>query len=277
MGAIDKAARFFNEHGRDIDRERFQYHFGEGTQEGLLSVLGRYRNADGGFGHGLEPDISAPVSNPFATELALLYCIQAGVPNDAPVLRRAVDYLEEAQYEDGSWRFSQAVYASDLAPWFAGWTWPNLNPTCTIAGLLRQLGLGSARLHDRVGRLFGQLARPADLLSDEFYAVRPYAYYFDADGAGEETGLYRAGILWWLIRQHEAGTVADGSHFFEYARTPERPAARHIPKNIINGELDWLASEQQTDGGWSSPYGDHWRGAITVQSLLVLRAYGRLA
>ena len=142
---------------------------------------------------------------------------------------------------------------------------------------MRQLGLGSSRLHERVGQLFGQLARPADLLSDEFYAVRPYAYYFATDGAGEESDLYRAGILWWLIRQHERGLAQDGAHFFEYARRPDLPAARHIPKSIVDDELVPLASEQQEDGGWSSPYGDHWRGAITVQCLLVLQAYGRLA
>ncbi|HEY8599851.1 MAG TPA: hypothetical protein VIL85_15550 [Thermomicrobiales bacterium] len=276
MTAVERAAQFFGGQGRDIDRERFRYHFGGGTRQQFLDVLSRYQNADGGFGHGLEPDISAPVSNPFATELALLYCIQADVPNDPPLLRRAVDYLEATQYEDGSWRFSREVYESDLAPWFAGWTWPNLNPTCTIAGLLRRLGLGSARLHERVGQLFRELARPADLLSDEFYTVRPYAYYFDADGGGEETELYRAGMLWWLIRQHETGKVADGSHFFEYARTPDRPVARHIPKTTLESELDRLALEQDNDGGWPSPYGEQWHGAITVQSLLVLQAYGRL-
>lgn len=276
MSAVDNAAKFFTDHGRDIDRERFRYHFGGGSQSGFLDLLGRYQNTDGGFGHGLEPDISAPVSNPFATELALLYCIQAGVPHDAPLLRRTVEYLEATQEDDGAWRFSPAVYEGDLAPWFAGWTWPNLNPTCTTAGLLRQLGLGSERLHARVGQFFAQHARHADLLSDEFYTVRPYTYYFEADGGGKETELYRAGLLWWLIRQHETGKAEDGGHFFEYARRPDLPVARHIPKMVIDAELDRLASEQHADGGWPSPYAGHWRGHATVQSLLVLQAYGRL-
>jgi hypothetical protein len=276
VATIDSAAKFFTEHGRDIDRERFQYHFGGGTQEGFLETLGRYQNEDGGFGHGLEPDISAPVSNPFATELALLYCIQAGVPNDVPLLRRVAEYLDATQEEDGSWRFSPAVYEAELAPWFAGWTWPNMNPTCTTAGLLRQLGLGSERLHARVGQFFAQHARHADLLRDEFYAVRPYTYYFEADGGEGDAELYRAGLLWWLIRQHETGKSEDAGHFFEYARRPDLPSARHIPKLIVDAELDRLASEQQADGGWPSPYADHWRSAATIQSLLVLQAYGRL-
>lgn len=276
MGAIERAAEFFAGAGRDIDRERFRHHFAGGTRVAMLETLGRYQNADGGFGHGLEPDIAAPASNPFATELALLHCLQADVARDAPLLARAVEYLEESQHEDGSWRFAPAVYEGELAPWFRGWTWPNLNPTCTIAGLLRALGLGSARLHGRVADLFDRLARPADLLTDEFYTARPYAYYFDADGGGEQAELYRAGILWWLIRQHETGKVQDGAHFFEYARVPDAPVARHIPRDIAAAELDRLASEQGSDGGWLSPYGDQWRGAITVQSLLVLHAYGRI-
>src|SRR4051812_47128833 len=80
MDAIARAQQFFRHHGRDIDRALFAYHFEGGAREEVLAVLGRYQNADGGFGHALEPDIAAPDSNPFATELALLVCLQADAP-----------------------------------------------------------------------------------------------------------------------------------------------------------------------------------------------------
>lgn len=276
MLAVTRAEAFFARHGREIDRARFRFHFAGGAQEEVLTALGKYQNVDGGFGHGLEPDITAPVSNPFAMELALLACQQAGVPSDHPLLTRAVAYLEESQYEDGSWRFAPEVYAHELAPWFQGWEWPNLNPAGPIAGLLRQLGLGSPRLHARVATLFDQLARPEDLLGDEFYGVRPYALYALPDGKHPHQELYRAGTLWWLIRQHLEGKIADAPHFFEYARTPQTYTARHLPQNILAAQLDRLAAEQAEDGGWPSPYAEHWRGPITVQSLLILQAFGRL-
>jgi hypothetical protein len=72
MRSVARAQQFFEHAGRDIDRACFACHFGQGTQEELLGILARYQNSDGGFGHGLEPDIGAPDSNPFATELALL-------------------------------------------------------------------------------------------------------------------------------------------------------------------------------------------------------------
>jgi hypothetical protein len=276
MQAVTRAGEFFARHGREIDRARFRFHFAGGTQEEVLDALGRYQNEDGGFGHALEPDITAPASNPFATEWALLVCLQAGVPREHPLLARTVGYLEASQYEDGSWRFSPEVYAHEMAPWFQGWEWPNLNPAGSLAGLLRELGLGSPRLHGRVADLFAQLARPTDLLGDEFYGVRPYALYALPDGEHPHQELYRAGMLWWLIRQHIENKLPDAPHFFEYARTPQTYTARNLPGDILAAELERLEAEQAEDGGWPSPYAEHWRGAFTVQGLLVLRAFGRI-
>src|SRR5690349_7338849 len=72
--AVDRARGFFAGWGRELDRARFAYHFAGGSREALLEALGKYQNGDGGFGQGLEPDITAPDSQPFATELALLIC-----------------------------------------------------------------------------------------------------------------------------------------------------------------------------------------------------------
>jgi hypothetical protein len=274
--AVDRARGFFAGWERELDRALFAYHFAGGSRDALLEALGKYQNEDGGFGHGLEPDITAPDSNPFATELALLICQQADVPRDHPLLARTVAYLEAAQDDDGGWRFSPGVYEHELAPWFAGWDWPNLNPACTIAGHLRELELGSARLHEGVAALFARMARPEDVLSDEYYAVRPYAYYFLPPSDHPQAELYRAGLLWWLIRQHQAGKLDDAGHFFDYVRHPDTYTGRNLPPVIVAAQLDRLAGEQTEDGGWPSPYATHWRGWSTVQNLLTLRAFGRV-
>ncbi len=276
MDAVAAAERFLGDNGRDIDRAVFDHHFGNMPSADMLGVLARYQNSDGGFGHGLEPDIQAPDSNPFATELALLICLQAGVSTDHPLLGRTVRYLEGTQDEDGGWRFSPAVYEHPLAPWFAAWEWPSLNPACTTSGLLRELGLGSERLHARVEALFEQMADPDDLLEGDFYAVRPYAYYFLPEWPHPLRELYVSGVLWWLIRQHARGELADAAHFFAYVRNPDTYTGRLMPERILTEELDRLQAEQSEDGGWVSPYDPHWRGWTTVQNLLVLRRFGRV-
>ncbi len=271
---VEQVKHFLAAHGRDIEQAQLAYHFEGAPLDELLRVLETYQNADGGFA-GLEPDIAAPESNPFATELALAICAQAHAPQDTPLLQRAVAHLERTQDEDGGWRFTPAIYEHELAPWFQGWEWPNLNPSCTLSGLLRELGLGSAALQAKVEQLFARLANVKDLLSDEFYAVRPYVYYFLPEWAHPQRDLYLSGVVWWLIRQ-QANDSLDGNHFFQYVRSPETQVARMLPAALIEERLDRLAAEQMEDGGWPSPYADHWRGPITMQNLLFLRAFGRL-
>ncbi len=275
MNAVARAGRFLEQHGRDIDRARFAYHFGTTSQEELLAVLSRYQNADGGFAR-LEVDIKAPESNPFATELALVICVQAQVASEHPLLQRAVAYLEATQDEDGGWRFTPEIYQHELAPWFQGWEWPNLNPACTLAGVLKQLGLGSERLHAGVERLFAQRANVKDVALGEFYDVRPYAGYFLPEWAHPQRDFYLSGVLWWLIRQQLESKLDDAGHFFEYVRSPQTYPGKHLPSTMLAEQLDRLVAEQQEDGGWPSPYNAGWRGWVTVQSLLVLQQFGRL-
>jgi hypothetical protein len=272
---LSKAEQFFTQNGRDIDRARFNYHFGALSLDELLTTLHRYQNADGGF-FGLEVDIKAPQSNPFATELALLICLQADVPRDHQVLQEAVRYLEGTQEENGNWRFTPEIYQHALAPWFRGWQWPNLNPACSLAGLLKELGLGSERLHTRVEQLFTQLAQLKDMTDNEFYKVRPYAYYFLPEWDHLQRELYISGVLWWLIRQHFARTLTDSEHFFAYIRHPQTYTGRHMAASIMQNRLERLEAEQSKDGGWPTPYDVDWRGWTTVQNLLVLQAFGRL-
>jgi hypothetical protein len=192
------------------------------------------------------------------------------------VLQEAVRYLEETQEESGNWRFAPEIYQHALAPWFQGWQWPNLNPACSLAGLLKELDLGSERLHMRVERLFTRLARLEDVAGNEFYGVRPYASYFLPEWNHPQRELYLSGVLWWLIRQHLANTLDDSEHFFAYVRHPQTYIAQHLPASILQDRLDRLEAEQSEDGGWPTPYDTGWRGWCTIQNLLVLRAFGRL-
>jgi len=244
---VARARQFFQQNGRDIDRACFDFHFGALPLGALLAIHGEHQNLDGDFGCGLEVDIKATDSNPFATELALLICLQAGVSRVDPL----------------------------LAPWYQAWQWPNLNPACCLAGLLRVLGLGSENLHARVGALFERLARPADLAGDDFYAVRPYAYYFLPEWLHPQRELYLSGVLWWLIRQHAGGRLAGAAHFFVFVREPASYTGARMPPAIISEQLDNLSSAQADDGGWPTAYDSGWRGWVTVQNLQVLRAFGR--
>ncbi len=187
-----------------------------------------------------------------------------------------MQYLERTQDDAGDWRFAPEVYQAELAPWFRGWEFPNINPGCTTAGLLRDLGAGSERLHARAEALFQTLKRYQSVADGDFYSVRPYAMYFLPEWDHPERELWLSGVLWWLIGQHVSGKIADCGHFIEYVRGPNTYLGRNLPREILAQRLDGLADEQAEDGGWPSPYSPGWRSWVTAQNLVVLKAFGRV-
>jgi hypothetical protein len=229
---------------------------------------------DGGFRE-LEVDIAAPVANPFAAELALRVMTWIDPPRDHPVVQRAVAHLEETQDEDGCWTFTPEVYRAELAPWFKGWEWPNINPSGQIAGSLKQLGLGSDRLHARVDALFDRLSKPEELITGAFYSAMPYAMLYQTEWETPRASLYRWGVVWWLVGQHLNKSSMDATHFMELAPRPHLAIARRLPEAVLNAKLNQLLGEQAADGGWPTPYDPRWRPWITVSNALTLRAFGR--
>src|SRR5437667_7509882 len=61
---VSAAGSFRAMHGRMLDRRRLELLLGGGTADAVLSALDAYRNADGGYGWGLEPDLRAVESQP---------------------------------------------------------------------------------------------------------------------------------------------------------------------------------------------------------------------
>lgn len=63
---IDRAASFLAAHARVLDRRRFALLTEGATDQdrrAVLAALEGYRNGDGGFGWGIEPDLRAPRAN----------------------------------------------------------------------------------------------------------------------------------------------------------------------------------------------------------------------
>src|SRR3954470_23528791 len=56
------AEKFLQAEGRLLERRLFGALFRDEAPRGVVEVLSGYRNADGGFGHGLEPDKRWPAS-----------------------------------------------------------------------------------------------------------------------------------------------------------------------------------------------------------------------
>src|SRR5437764_13449874 len=62
--SADRAATFLAGHARQLERRRFELLTGGIGADGVLAALDGYRNPDGGYGWGLEPDLRDGSSQP---------------------------------------------------------------------------------------------------------------------------------------------------------------------------------------------------------------------
>lgn len=75
-----------------LERRLFATLFEGAAADGVVAAVLGYRNDDGGFGHGLEPDKLAPESQPRDVQFALQTLHAAGA-HEPEVARRTCDFL----------------------------------------------------------------------------------------------------------------------------------------------------------------------------------------
>ncbi|MGA7669129.1 MAG: hypothetical protein WBW04_01820, partial [Nitrolancea sp.] len=141
---LENARAFMWRAARVVDRRRFEILFDDGSADHVIDALRAYRNDDGGFGHGLEPDIRGPESQPLQVYTALLILDEIGAFND-PMLGTASDYLTTVTAPDGGVpAMVPTSYDVPHAPWMSppeGAPPGSLLPTAGIAGLLHKNGI----------------------------------------------------------------------------------------------------------------------------------------
>jgi hypothetical protein len=112
---FDAAAQFLASTARVVDRRRFDRLFAAGDAGPVLDAVAAYRNTDGGFGHGLEPDSRAPASQPDAIEMVL----DEADAWDDDLVAGARDWLQaNAPAEGGAVFVEPTIEGWPRAPWW---------------------------------------------------------------------------------------------------------------------------------------------------------------
>src|SRR3569833_834000 len=137
---LGRAEEFIYKNARLLERRRFEYHFRDGRCAAAVRSLDAYRNNDGGFGNGLEPDKRVPHSQPIDPEFALHVLNQIGAGPEA--VGDVSGFLESVTTQEGGVPFS--LPGANAYPHAPRWECePNpparINPTASLAGLLYAL------------------------------------------------------------------------------------------------------------------------------------------
>ncbi|MBC7870443.1 MAG: hypothetical protein H7Y09_06355, partial [Chitinophagaceae bacterium] len=137
--SITKARDFVYENGSVWERALFAYLFENGSIERVHQCLLCYKNADNGFGHGLELDIKTPDSHPAALEYILGYLARdLGIPVGS-LFDGTAQWLEGQLQEDGSLKNPASLHEYPHAPWWG--EWGGQSAPDSITGNLTKLGV----------------------------------------------------------------------------------------------------------------------------------------
>ena len=300
MTAYESARTFIYRHARPLDLARWQYHFEGGSREAVLRALSRYQNADGGFGHALEPDCwnpdSAPVQTCRAVEL-----LQEIDFDDAthPIAQGMLRHLASGEhFRDGQWLYS--IPTNDDHPHAIWWSYdpnaaPDYNPTAALAGFLLRFSAPDSPLHERGDSIARQAVSAYLATPDRFemHAVRCYMTLLNAleslptppvDPAPLKSALaaHIAALVAGSMERWRTDYVCTPSWFLDrrdsFLAAPLREAAE--------AECRMLLETQLPDGAWSIPWHwalDYpeqwpiskcwWRANGVIQNLLFLREF----
>lgn len=137
-----KIKNWMYRNGRPIDLARWQYHFENGIKDNVITALAAYQNPDGGFGHALEADSWNPNSSPIQTWNACELIFEINCPEDEPIIKGILSYLESGIDFDGEVWLAEIPTNNNYphAPW---WSYNNnvkeewgYNPTAALAGFI---------------------------------------------------------------------------------------------------------------------------------------------
>ncbi|MER6575149.1 hypothetical protein [Nonomuraea sp. NPDC001023] len=291
---LSAVAGFLATHARVLDRRRFHLLMGETGPASVLGALDAYRNPDGGYGWGLEPDLRSPESQPGAALHAFEVLEEIG-PDTAPQAVALCDWLESVTMPDGGLPFALPLTLTEgTAPWWAGADTSTSSLQITAISAAAAHGVAA---HDPAVAGHPWLERATRYCLDAIQALdeRPHAYVLSFAvrflDAVHGTRPEAAGLLKRLAAYIpeggrvpvEGGTAEERLNPLDFAPYPGRPARELFAPEVIAADLDRLAGTQQEDGGWVvdyariSPAGAlEWRGAATVRAVEILRRNGVL-
>lgn len=298
--AFAAARRFIEAHARDLEVARFHFHFDGAPPEPLLDALAAYQNADGGFGHALEPDFRAAQSSALCTSHAFQILRATRTPGESPLVTKALAYLVDTlDQEQGCWHIIPRLEEpAPHAPW---WNPDGLaerfnhyafNPTAEILGYLYDYRavlpsetLSLVSLHVVKHLLDGEEIEMHDFLC--------CARLWRTQALPEDL---REALWTKLIVSVSTLVARDPQQWNGYSLRPlqvvMRPDSPFMAglEDALAANLDYEISSQNPDGSWSPnwTWGEafpdvwekasrEWSAIITLDKLLLLRSFERLA
>lgn len=293
---------------RPLDLARWEYflYSMRGSGDDVLRALSVYQNADGGFGHALEPDMWNPDSSPIQTWYATQFLDEIGMEDAThPIIRGIVNYFSTIpRFGDNEWRATvPSMNEHPHAPWWGH----NINeqpqdkinykPTAAIVGFLIRFSDENTQIYqtacDIARKIYNQYMKSD--LTDDMLAVQCLIQMCEYISVFQNTVIDTDALRAKLIEQVKfcitkntdewlTGYVCTPSVF---VRPPDSVYASGI-RDYIEIEANMMIDTLSDDGTWNIPWSwgnytheweiskNWWKADKAVNNMRFLLNFGRI-
>lgn len=287
---VSAATAFLATHGRLLDRRRFAL-LDRGDPTGVAAALAAYRNTDGGYGWGLEPDLRSATSQPGPALHAFeVFAELAAAGEPVPDAVALCDWLLSVSGPEGGLPFAlPLIDDAGCAPF---WADPTPGPSLQITAIAAAHAHDVAR-HDPAVAAHPWLAAATRFCLAAAAEVGPSTHaielaftlhFLDTVYESEAAAPELMAGLAHLVPPDGTLAVAGGVEGealrpLDIAPFPGRPVRDLISPDAVATDLERLAGLQQPDGGWPVEWQTYspaaqleWRGYLTIAAVRRLRA-----
>lgn len=287
-----KARDFILTNARMIERRLFHYYFENQDPKGIYHAIYAYRNSDGGFGHGMEPDTASPESQPLFTIMAMETLDEVGLLNKEQIESDFLPYFESIITQKGGipWMFKPTSHYPCEPHFTSVKEWAALSTTAPLLGMLEKYNIQRPWMEKAESFVWSEFERILDKHAFCYLCVPRWLFFLkhikNKVKAEEMISKLKDSIIKNNVlcadTSDEGWGLYEKPHSLNYASRPNSLLSDLFSENQINSDLTTLIQKQKEDGRWDTWYGIsegtklEWAGIQTVWALKVLKDYGRL-
>lgn len=302
--SFEEIQRWIYRNARPLDLALWQYHFENGSQEAVLSILSNYQNCDGGFGNAIDPDSWNPDSTPYNVQfvIGILRSIDF-LDTTHPIYQEMFHYLENTEHKaDYGWFF--VIPSNNNYPHAIWWDYnepdnifQSIGITAILSGFILRYGDKQSNLYKMAAEYTKRLIKNLSITTNfGDMGIKGYCKLFDdLEGAGlieefECQDLYKKidDLVREKIHNEKNNFMANP---MEFILSPANRLYEEY-KQQIDENLDQIIDERPSGSVWGIPWEwyngnkypkafaiseNWWKSFNTTDKLLQLNRFGRLA
>jgi hypothetical protein len=287
-----KARGFILTNARMIERRLYHYHFENDNAYGIFHALYAYRNKDGGFGHGMEPDTASPESQPLFSIMALETLDEIGLLNAEVLEKDFMPYFEDITTDKGGipWMFRPKTDYPCEDHFKSVKEWAAFSTTSALLGLLEKHKVNIPWMKKAEEFVWKEIERIKNKhVFCHLCTPRKLLFLENTKNQDKAKSSIKE-LKKWILEEgvicndysDEGWGLYGKPHRLYYAPSPDSLLHSIFTKDKLDKDLDELIKHQKSDGKWDTWYGLsegmklEWAGIQTLWTLKVLKNYNRI-